>query len=418
MFTNYLFGNNKKDTPKEVTEKNTEILCKICYDIIDISVKNYYSPCQCKGSSALIHKTCYVELYKVEKKCSACLTEYPPSVINSSPLNTPTFNEVLEGFCAELNRILYDMGSYSEIQKVYNLFTSETDFFIKLSENYLKINDITTYGLKNQETIEYIRGGARLPRTTRLASIENIDMDQPEITEEDYDSETEFDDEYIVDIERARRGFNSFIGVDDEADQTLVDEYIAEDILNALEKISGTVYGNCMYDPTIEVVQRFYHITYLGTNAYDNLTIKKFKEVLNKYYIDISYHGLNYLAKNPVKVYQLMIMNNLYNLIKIIKNLYNIFGPDKINNLFGLLIMESIPFISYDTKAKWNKDIVNEITKGEVNSASYFENSVKKLRHWKLDLLGYGIQSMNYLIMFLSLYGAYSSVKYVGSYLF
>jgi hypothetical protein len=419
MFTNYLFG--KKDTSKEFTKNNTEdnidISCRICLDTINISIKDYYSPCQCRGTSGLIHKVCYADLYKNEKRCGACLTDYPPSIIKVSDLGTkksttPSVKEILEGFSDELNRILYDMGSYSEIQKVYNLFTSETDFFTKLSENYLKINNIKLYGLNNEETINYIIGGARLPRTT--TTIDVIDVDN---TDENYDIEEEIDD-LGMNIDIVPYGPTAIIDENDDDDETFIDEDIAEDILNALYKINSTVYNYCSYNQTIEPIHIFNHTTHLGTLGTVDLTIKEFKEVLNKYYVDISYHSLNYLAKNPIKVYQLMIINSLYNLIKVIKNLYKIFGPDKINNFFGLLLIESMPFISYKTKAKWNKDIVNEITNGEVESASYFENSIKKLRYWKLDLLGYGIQSMNYLVMFLSLYSTYSGVKYVSSYVF
>jgi hypothetical protein len=420
MFKDYLFGKSETYIHKKVTPENTDLLCRICYDMIDINAKDYYAPCQCKGSSALIHKTCYVELCKVEKICSACLTEYPSTLIKTSASNTtPSVKEVLEGFSIELDRILYEMGSYSEIQKVYNLFTSETDFFAKLSENYLKISDIDTYGLNNHKTIDYVRGGARLPKTRSLVSIEDIDMVPENITHEEYESEIEID-ELGINIEVVPYSSRIIVDENDEDTQTYVDEDISKDILNALDKISTTVYDACFYDPTIEIIPRFNYSEYLATDTEDNsnLTIKDFKNILNKYYVDISYHGLNYLAKNPIKVYQLMLINGLYNMIKIIKNLYNIFGPDKINNLFGLLIMESMPYVSYETKAKWNKEIVNEITNNNVESASYLENSVRRLRHWKLDLLGYGLQGMNYLIIFLSLYCTYSGVKYVGSYVF
>lgn len=275
MFTNYLFG--KKDTSTEFTKDNSEILCKICYDIIDRSAKDYYSPCQCKGTSALIHKTCYANLYKVEKSCSACLTDYPPSVIKISDLgtkvsNTPSVKEILEGFSDELNRILYDMGSYSEIQKVYNLFTSETDFFTKLSENYLKINDIKIYGLNNEETIDYIRGGARLPRITNEISVD-----------ENYDIEAEIDD-LGINIDVVPYGPTTIEDEDsedseDEDSETFVDEDIAEDILNALDKINSTVYNCCSYNLTLEPIPIFNHIVYLGATTTDDLTIKKFNRI-------------------------------------------------------------------------------------------------------------------------------------------
>lgn len=348
--------------------KEEELICKLCHDSIIIKDNDHYSPCLCKGSVGLIHKDCFNTLIENEERCGVCLTDYP----NISQ-GTPDIKMIMDVLVSKLDKILYEMDGKTQIQQIYKLFTTDTSFFESMIESMLQIENVRTYGIKELKTEEYLQGIASLP---------------PIIEDSEADSSNDEDEE------------------DEEDNDELFNVDIAEDILNSLNQINTLVYQS----------YEMQHHTQENRYEYDfneDITLSEFRKALNLYYIDITYHSLNYLSYNPMSCIKILGMSFIFNTALVYKKLISLFLPHRINNIYGLLLIESNPLITMSRKHKLNKYIVDDVMygNGSIDSASLIESSFKKLDNWKLNILGLSIVFINYMTLYGILYGTY----YIGS---